>query len=195
MGIVSSEEFNRQIKDSSTEKLNSTNKSNVITPQIVPLNEGNEHGRNEGDVNVPNSLRNLIGATNIEDGRQGALRLARQFGISDSSVSAYSNGATSTKSYDETPNKSKINGVKERLGKRARHKLNLALSHITEEKLEVAKVNELASVAKAMADVSKAMEPDAESDDTNKAPVQFVFYAPQVNQENNYKTIVAKDDY
>lgn len=190
MGIVSNTEFESQIKDSGTPLINPTK---VITPQVVDMPT---RGRNEGDVNVPNSVRNLIGATRIEDGRAEAVSLAKSLGISPSSVSAYSNGATSTASYDETPNRKTINGVKERLGKSARARLAMALRHITPAKMEQTTVRELAGVAKDMAIISKAMEPESDADDNaSKNPVQFVFYAPQVHQENNYKTIVAKDDF
>lgn len=192
MGIVSSDEFESQVKDSGTPII--TERPKIVVPEIIPMR--NEHGRNEGDVNVPNSVRNLIGATRVEDGRREAIELAKSLGISPSSVSAYSHGSTSTSSYDETPNRKTINGVKERLGKSARVRLAMALRHITPAKMEQTTVRELAGVAKDMAVISKAMEPDFDSDnESSKNPVQFVFYAPQVNQEINYKTIAAKDDF
>jgi hypothetical protein len=191
MGVVNNQEFERQVNDSGTPII-SPSKTKVITPEILPMDKP---GRNEGDVNVPNSVRNLIGTTSVENGRKEALELGSIFGISSSSVSAYTKGATSTASYDERPNVKSINSVKERLGKHARNKLRLALSHITSDKMQATTVRELAGVAKDMAMISKAMEPESEREETDKAPVQFVFYAPQVNQENHYKTIKAKDDF
>jgi hypothetical protein len=58
-----------------------------------------QKGRKEGDNNVPNSIRAIIGETSNIDGRKEALALANSLNIS-SSVSAYANGVTSTKDYN-----------------------------------------------------------------------------------------------
>jgi len=148
-----------------------------------------ERGRGQGNVEVPNALRRTIGETAITDGRQEALHLAASFGISPSSVSAYTNGAISTASMSSRPNLDIIKDTKQRISKRARGKLMMALKHITEDKLQHAKVTEVASVAKDMSTIVKNME-DIPTGlvDLDKTP-RFVVYAPQIHQENHYETI------
>lgn len=154
---------------------------------ILPI----ERGRGLNNVEVPDSLRALIGITAIESGRAEALALAREFGVSDSSVSAYTNGSTSTASY-HSPSpvlRKKINNTKERLGKIARGKLALSLKHITEDKVANAKLRDVAAVATAMAAVVKNMEPET---DKGSSQVNIVLYAPKLRAESSYEVIEAE---
>ena len=146
-------------------------------------------GRSTGDVNVPDSLRKIIGETNELDSRTEAIQLGRAFGISPSSVSAYANGATSTDSYNEPKPelKNHINEAKERIGKKARARLREALEHLTADKLSEAKAVELASVAKSMSSISKEMEP--ESDHNKLDTPQYIIYAPQFRDERSFEVI------
>lgn len=185
MGIVSDKEFHSEIKDSIIKP---------ISPKQVIITDVTK-GRGEGNVEVPDSLRKVIGATANDDGRQSALDLAGRFGISPSSVSAYSNGAHSTASYDDTPNKEVVNKGKVRLAGMAARRLKMALRHITDEKLAGAKVRDIASIAKDMAIVNKQMEPETNNEGTNKSGVTFQIFAPTFHKEEHYETIVAKDDF
>jgi hypothetical protein len=159
---------------------------------VKPEKESKTKGRQNGDVNIPNGLRNLVGQTAVTESREEALALAKSFGISPSSVSAYTQGATSTKSYHDTPNVSVINNAKERVSKRARNKLMLALSKITEDKLDVSKARDLASVAKDMSAIMKNMEADS-SVPTEKSGPTFIFYTPKIRAEENFDVVKAKD--
>ncbi len=179
MGIVSDKDFEKEVKD-----------SQVITPQVLPMIKP---GRNEGDNNVPDGLRKIIGETSEIEGRQEALSLARQFGISDSSVSAYSNGSTSTSSMDKQPNLNHINEAKARISKKAQVRLIRALNHITEDKLERADVGEIASVARAMSGIVKEMEPETPKEDNSKTGPTFIFYSPQVKTEQHYDIVNARE--
>ena len=117
-------------------------------------------GRKEGDTDVPESLRKIIGETHLLDGRQEALNLANNFGVSPSSVSAYAKGATSTASYNSPSQSliSHINKSRDRAIKRASRTLNSALSAITQEKLDDADAKDLASIGKT-AVIIKNLEP------------------------------------
>ena len=183
MGIVSDEDFN-------VERAKLIPKVEVHIPDIVEL----ERGRGKGNVEVPNSLRNIIGETSITNGRQEAIQLAKQFGISESSASAYTHGATSTSSYDEKPNANVMSRAKERISKRARGKLMLALSKITDDKFEGAKLRDIAGIARDMSVVVKNME-DTNKDAGNdgKPAVNFIFYAPQPRDEKTFDVIYAKE--
>ena len=189
MGIVTDEEFDTE-KSRVVPPTPAPNSSVPITGEIVDVNRG----RGKDSVEVPNSLRNIIGEESVTNGRQSAVELAQQFGISPSSASAYGVGATSTASYAERPNASAINGVKEKIAKRARGKLMSALHHITKEKLEGANAKDLAGIAKDMSAVVRSMEPEKERtpQEGNNGPT-FVFYAPQFRKEEHFDVVHVKE--
>src|SRR5438876_2937938 len=152
LGIVSDKDFELELNRSNkTSRVNSipSISSNTTCPEGAGENihltedikrdeseeslcgkivEINKPGRRPGDNNVPDSLRKIIGATAIESGREAALNIANQFGISKQSVSAYSHGSTSTTSYNEpSPTLSNhVNNARERVIKKARGKLILS---------------------------------------------------------------------
>lgn len=150
-------------------------------------------GRESGDVNVPDSLRQIIGETSVIDGRKEALKLASQFGISDSSVSAYSKGATSTATYDK-PKESiiaHINKSRQRAIKKASGTLNHALAAITQEKLDYSDAKDLSSIAKDMSAIIKNLEPPTPTNGNGDGvkQTQFVVFAPQFRKEESFDVI------
>lgn len=187
IGLVSDDLLREEL-----EKL--SGKKRVSSVQVIDIEKP---GRKEGDVNVPESLRKIIGEDAVINGRQSALQLAESFGISPASVSAYANGATSTASYD-TPNKSlisHINKSRQRAIKKAQLTLNGALSAITQDKLDYADPKDLASIAKDMTVVIKNLEPPqvASSDDNQAKAPQFVIFAPQFRDERTFETITVQE--
>jgi hypothetical protein len=199
MGIVSNNDFEKELTNTRPK----SSSQNPDTKPIAPDSSNSSNatvidlpvpGRKEGDVNVPNSLRNVIGESAFTGGRQEAIELGERFGISPSSVSAYSRGATSTASYDERPNQSIINKSRIRVQKRAMSRLMDALHHITPEKLGAAKARDLAGIAKDMSAVVKTLEPEYEDNNKkdNNLPT-FVVFAPQFRDERQYEVIVAKE--
>jgi hypothetical protein len=191
MGIVSPDEFDKELNNSKPKPVANTPSQPTIEAEIVDMPVP---GRKEGDINVPDSLRQMIGATAFENGRSDALELGRQFGISPSAVSAYTHGSTSTASYDKTPNTSIIAKSRIRVQKRAMNRLMGALEHLTPEKLGEAKARDLAGIAKDMSAVIKTLEPEVLDNGRDKAPVpQFVVYAPQFRDERSYEVIHAKE--
>jgi transcriptional regulator with XRE-family HTH domain len=154
-------------------------------------------GRSDGDVNVPDSLRQIIGEEAVINGREAALELASEFGISPSSVSAYAKGATSTTTYD-TPSKSiiqHINKSRQRATKRAGKVLSAALGAISQEKLDYADPKDLAGIAKDMSVIIKNLEPPSvgtDSESSAKTP-QFVIFAPTFRDERTFETIDVKE--
>lgn len=176
MGIVSDADFAQE-------------KSRLIredaSPVTATINPLPTPGRNNGDVNVPDSLRKVIGETSISEGRQEALALGRAFGVSDSSVAAYANGARSTASYDDRPNLPIINSARLRIQTRATKKLHSALKALTPEKIRESKAIEIAGIAKAMSAIVKDMEPEVpqNGNDVKSGPT-FVFMAPPILKED-----------
>lgn len=185
IGIVSDKDFELE-RDKAVPSISP---SPTKEAEIIDVSRGRGH-----NPEVPNALRNIIGDEHHTNGRQSAVELAQQFGVSPSSVSAYSAGATSTASYAERPNAGVIRQVKERISKRARGKLMKALNKITDDKLDSTNAKDLAGIAKDMSAIVKNMEPEQE-----KGPVQnnngptFVFYAPQFRKEEHFDTVYAKE--
>jgi hypothetical protein len=168
----------------------------VATPEVViePLPT---KGRNTGDNNVPESLRKIIGETSVIDGRQEALRLAEQFGISSSSVSAYAKGATSTTTYNSPAKEiiAHINKSRQRAIKKSNRVLNAALEAITQDKLDYADATDLSGIAKDMSVIIKNLEPPTPSVDPEAASnvPQFVIFAPTFRDERTYESITVKE--
>lgn len=176
IGIISDEDFEKEIDNSPP----------PITPRIIQMDTP---GRSKGDTNVPESLRQIIGETAIEDGRQAALELAESFGISPSSVSAYTNGANSTSSYhrpDEKLNDAN-NAARAKIALKAQKKLKMTLRHLTEDKLIGADAREISGVAKDMATIYDKMQP--KSDPRDVSQVNFILYQPPMKKIEDYDIV------
>jgi len=186
IGIVSDEDFLKELGQPKTADRN-------VVPQIIDITPS--HGRNSGDVNVPDSLRQIIGEEAVINGRQAALDLAKDFGISPSSVSAYTKGATSTTTYHEPKSSilKHINKSRERSIKKAGKVLSGALAAISQEKLDYTDAKDLAGIAKDMSAIIKNLEPkDVVPSDQANGP-QFVIFAPQFRQENSFDHITVNE--
>jgi hypothetical protein len=176
MGIASQEEFELELL-----KLSNGNGSKNGA-RIVSIEKG--RGPKE---ETPESVRKVIAESAIEGAN--ASELAKTFNVSESSVSAYKNGATSTASYNE-PDKSlnkHVNDVKGKIVVRANKKLMRALGNMTDDKFADAKLRDLAGIAKDMSAIVRNLEPSKENDSDNK--VQFIFFAPQMRKESDYPVI------
>lgn len=182
LGIVSDAEFEVE--------LSRTPPPTSPPSQIIDVEKGRGNGNNE----VPDSLRRVIGEESELNGRKSALELAKNFGISPSAVSAYSNGSHSTASMDKQPNLSHINDAKLRIAGKARAKISQAIARMSKEKMDEASLTELAHVAKSMSGVVKDMEPELPKIQTNggNSP-QYIFYSPVVKEEKHYEVVVLKE--
>ena len=185
MGIVSDNDFEDDLKK-------------VCPPPLIdPLSheaviQDMERGRGIHNLQVPEALRKVIGEEVISNSRASAIDLAQNFGISPSSVSAYSDGARSTASMEKKPDLNNIISAKLKIAKKARNRLNLALNSITEDKIASAKVKDIAGVAKDMSAIIKNLEPEQNRNSNENGPT-FIFYSPQFRQEQSFETIVVKE--
>lgn len=179
LGIVSDSDFDFEI-----DRMNEKN----IPVSIENLNRGRGVGNNA----IPDSLKKIISETAIEEGNDSAKEITRAFGISDSSLSAYKNGASSTTSYnDPKPELRKHNSeVKNRIVGKTHSRLLQAIKSITPEKLEAAKARDLAGIARDLSGVIKNLEPE-EKEEKNDKP--FVIFAPQFRDERSFQTITVKE--
>jgi len=188
IGIVSDDDFLSEMESLKSGSI----RSRVKEAEVI---DKPTRGRSDGDNNVPDSLRQIIGETAVIDGRQDALQLASMFGISPSSVSAYTNGATSTKSYD-TPSKSiiaHINKSRQRSIKKASHVLKAALGAISQEKLDYTDARDLSGIAKDMSVIIKNLEPQQVVNEDAKQTPQFVIYAPSFKDERSFEVITVNE--
>jgi len=199
IGIVSDSDFDIELGRTGSNGSKSDPKTRIPAPSsdLVPsvsIVEKPHRGRSEGDMNVPDALRKIIGEEAVINGRASALEIASQFGISASSVSAYAKGATSTTTYDQPKSGilSHINKSRSRAIKRASRTLNSALGSITQDKLDYADAKDLSTIAKDMSVIIRNLEPPAspESIQTNQVNgPQFVIYAPQFKKEESFDVI------
>ncbi len=144
-------------------------------------------GRPENALNVPETLKRVLGDTAIEAGLPAATELAKTFGVSRTQVNEYSNGQTGRFNPDHFLTQH-INKTKQRIAKKAAGVTKRALMQITDEKLEQSSAPELASVARAAAAIVKDMTPES-SASPNSQTVQFVIHRPARSEEKNYPVI------
>lgn len=193
MGIVSDSDFDNELEKLNPSSSQGPTDSNQNSNQTGVIQDAPGKGRGTGNKEVPETLRRIIGEESAINGRQSGIELASQFGISPSSVSAYDVGANSTTSYAERPNQSFLNQQKEKVSKRARVKLMLALSKLTEDKLNDTKARELAGIAKDMSAVIKNMESDNKTNEPGQNGPTFIFYSPQMRKEESYQIVQTKE--
>lgn len=176
MGVISDEELQSEL-----------DKNNDQRPdgKVVSINRGRGDGNNE----VPQALRNVIAEEAIT--RIGTLKdLANIFDVSPSSVSAYKNGATSTRSYHNPDQQLKkhVDSVKDKIKNKAQARILLAMRHITEEKIQDAKLKDITGLARDMSAVIKNMETNGGQGNTN---ITYQIYAPRERKESEYEVVDA----
>jgi hypothetical protein len=148
--------------------------------------------RGRGSIQqIPNPIRQFI----AEESLSGvpAKELSDKMGVSESSISAYKHGATSTASYNKPQDElfNHANRVKSALATKARGRLITAIDSLTDAKISEAKAKDIAGIAKDMAAVVKSLEKETDGD--NKPQVQFVFFAPKVKAESYFPVIEVAD--
>ncbi len=159
--------------------------------------EAKKLGRPEDSINVPESLKKLIGDTQLESGRKAAQEIADAFGIGNRSRDVYARGATSLGSY-HNPTKTlgaHIAKTKERIAVKAGRIAKGALNSITDEKLENLDATQAINVARSAAAIIKDMTPQEVAGNTQNNQVQFVIHAPKLVDESKFNVIeVVSDD-
>mgnify|MGYP001163227428 FL=1 len=144
-------------------------------------------GRTPEKENTPESIRKVIATEPLEARGE----LASLFNVGIDSVSNYRDG-NNARTIENPELKLVALGARERVAKKARNRLNLALNHITEDKLSDAKLSEISSVARDMSTIVKNMEPPAEQGG-NKLNAQFVFFAPRLKSESDYDSVIVSE--
>ena len=171
MGILSDKEFEEEL-------------SSIQVPSESKL-------KGRGEVKeVPESLRKVI----AEDAINGdsPKELSRAYGVSESSISAYKVGATSTSSYNRPDEKLLQAGIsaRSRLSSKSRRILIKALNQITDDKLKFTKAIELSSIAKNMSGIMNDME-ERNKELINNGTInqQVIIYKPRMQSEEEFDVI------
>lgn len=179
IGIVSDDELERELANSG--------------PAPVGVVVTLKRGRGEDKTNTPPAVRKIIGEESVTHGHAAGVELGKALGVSESSVSAYQKGSTSTALMDRPDPEllEHITEVQRKVAKSARHKLALAIDAITEDKLAESSPRIAAGVAKDMSVVVKNMEPSTEGERGNST--KFVFFVPNMRKEDQFEVIDVKE--
>lgn len=192
MMIVDDAAFNKELeKLSSVVVSNDSEPGEIVTSlDLIHKLPGKvfdiKRGRPAGSVEIPESIRALAAEEAINGTPNN--EVAKAFGISASSVSAYKNDATSTASYDNPDPQLKAanDEVRDANSELARKKLSLALEHLTNDKIQEAKAKDIAGIAKDMSAIVKNLEPTGPISITNN---QVLVYRPRQREEDEFDVI------
>lgn len=196
MLITSDDDFNKEMERLGlTPSIKSEPVPEEITVEDSPIEtvliEQIQRGRGPAKE-IPSEIRQFIAQESLEGAK--AKDLAEAIGVSESSISAYKNGATSTATYNKPDDElmNHVSRVKSAIATSARNKLMAAISSLSEEKIAASSAKAIAGIAKDMATVVKQLED--KNDGEEKGPkVQFVFFAPKVKPESFFPVIEVQE--
>lgn len=179
MMLVSPEDFEKEL-----DKPKEIEQKREI--KIVDINRGRTIGKTE----IPNEIRKEIANEALTSNKTG-IEIAEEYNVSQSSVSAYKHGATSTTTYHNQNNElnKHVSNVKSEISDNARNRLMMALNEITPDKVRDSKLKDIASIARDMSVVAKNMEPPAGINVNN----QVVVYRPKLRDEDDYDVITVNE--
>jgi hypothetical protein len=183
LGIVSDDEFDFEVSSLISSTRNEEKRDSEV--RQIERGRGNK-------VETPEEIREIISEASLQGAR--SKDLAKIFPISSSSISAYKNSATSTASYNKPDQKLENHNseVRDRITQRATKRIMMALSAITPEKVQSAKLKDISGLAKDMSSVVKNLEPQGRvSGDVNQT--NYVFYIPKEKRLEDFETIVVNE--
>lgn len=182
MGLVTEEEFLKEV--ASISGIKQTADYDYITEEVRSITRG------RGDKKeTPEIVRELIateslcGTTNQE--------LAQTFGVSESSVSAYKNGATSTSTYHQQDARlaTAIDETRNRIVGTAQSKLIHALDKINLTGVVNPRV--ASGIARDMSSVVKNLQPDVPA--VANVNARVIVYQPRMKEEDDYNVITVDE--
>lgn len=199
MGVVSDDDFEAAAQQSNKRKSEpepSVPEKTVPSAASQPLIQSNPdnvirrpfHGRNPNDNNVPSIVREII----ADDTQKTGAQLAQTFGVSESSVSAYQHGNTSTASYDKPDDKLKqvVTQRRERINRKSNRALIRVLNKLDsdefEAKLDECKPTELSTVA---VNISRVVQSSDAASDVSVKQQNIIFYAPTPVKTDSFEVI------
>ena len=180
LGILTDKEFE--------DELNSLNGNKPIKEtEVARIEKMPTSGRNEGDTNKPETLRQVIAECKINGADDKAIMEA--FKTSTSSIHAYSNGKNSTASDHANDKLAKfVKNARNSITRKASRRLISALDQITDDKISELKANEISVLAKNMSSIINDMQ-EKNTNIDNSMNAQFVIFAPPQKPIDRYDVI------
>lgn len=187
LGILTDEEFNKELK---IYDINGVNKINDKKDEsLVEYKEINKSGRNEGDLNKPETLRQIIADCKINGDSDKEIK--DSFKVSTSSINAYTNGQNGTNDKVNERLAKFVKNVRNSVTRRASRTLIKSLDLLTDEKISELKANEISVLAKNMSSIISDMED--KNKNINPGPLaQFIIFQPPQKSINQYDVIDVK---
>lgn len=195
MGFITQEELKSRLENSNnlavifkdegkdvTVKNNEKVIDNILNG--VKINSGETRnigngGKVDGDVNVPQVLRNVIG---IQANFDKPKNVAKTWGISTVQASKFANGRVNSSGYGNTEadmaTSKAVNGALDKVRDVATERILKAIECITDDKLENRKAKELSTIASNLSRVLNVVMPK-DKDKENPNPVQVIFMTPR----------------
>jgi DNA-binding transcriptional regulator YdaS (Cro superfamily) len=146
-----------------------------------------DRGRGLGQKNIPMPVRKIIQETTLENGRKKGVELAKSFGVSPSSVSAYKRGETGLGQPKNPELVGQLNEIKSKISTDAALTVSRAIGYITPEKMKDLSANKVAVLARDLSAVVKTMSPEDQAQ-VGFGP-NFIIYAPKMKSEDAYEVI------
>lgn len=171
IGVITSEDLQKEL-----DRFTPSNSKIIDKPKL---------GRN-GVKEIPEGIRKLIAGESLQG--VPAKQLQEVFPISQSSISAYKEGATSTASI-HNPNpelKKHTDNIKNQIGEAARGRLFKALNSMTDDKIAEAPLKVASQVVRDMSAVIKDM---LDKDNEGGTTVNFTFVSVPPADEDKYAVI------
>jgi len=209
LGILSDEEFAKELEiykdevrkpiveinnelEVEEDKLTNQDKASVINNSIarvgVEYKDIPVQGRNPGDVNKPDTLRNVIAQCKIEGATNRELK--EVFNVSDSAIHAYENAKTSTSSNKVDKRLAKfVRAVRCSVTRKASRKMIAAIDAISDEKILELKGTELSVLAKNMSSIIADQEEKSAKLVDNSNKIQFNIFVPPQKSVSDYEVI------
>lgn len=166
----------------------------IITPDVIAkAAEIVDIKRGRGSIpEVPSPIRQFVAEESLNG--TPAKELAESLGLSQSSISAYKNGATSTATYNkpDADLRNHVDKVKSAIATKARNRLIAAIDSLTDDKIEATGAKVASEIARNMSVVIKNLE-EQKKEEEKPNQVQFVFFAPKVREESFFPSIEVND--
>lgn len=181
IGIINKHDYEREVNPNKDNNIPANNNFPARSVDIIIDKTKGRGNKSE----TPEEIRSLIAQESLLG--TSSSQLSKEFNVSESSVSAYKKGATSTTTYNEGDKKlkNKNNIFRDRIVRRAGRLSISALDSISVDDFKNASLTDKANVAKQMASIVKDMSiVDNENDKLSN--VQIVIHAPAMRSANDY---------
>lgn len=186
MIICSRESANSLISDDKNFLSKDDRNKDILNYEVKEI----KHGRGVGTENLTDAMRQLIAEDALVSGKT-IEEVAKDYGVSPQSVSAYKHAATSTSTYNQ-PNEALapiVGDIKSQIKEEAQNKILSALIALNPDKIAAAKARDIASIAKDMSSVVRNLTDDGPLIQNNTVLV----YKPRVKEEDDYQIIEARE--